>query len=55
MATVITCNICDRELTEHCPHGRCGWMKCTNRNCEAAVYDVHRGILVRRSGTVERL
>lgn len=55
MATVITCSECNRDLRPHCQDGRCDWWKCGNRACEAAVYDVRRGRLLRRDGRVEAL
>lgn len=53
MPGTITCTQCDRDLRPHCPN--CGWLTCTNRTCDAHLYDIHRGILLHADGHVDRL
>lgn len=55
--TVLTCSLCQRDLAPHCRKDAptCDWLRCTNRACDARLYDVHRGILLHEDGAVERL
>lgn len=48
----LTCNVCPSELTRHCDDIDCGWWVCTDKSCTAATYDVRRGWLINRDGTV---
>lgn len=55
MAAGFRCSQCERDLRAHCPEGRCNWWRCTNRTCDAATYDVTRGILIHVDGRREQL
>lgn len=52
---VLTCSLCDVDLTIHCGHTCCTWLRCRNAECEADMFDVDAGSLLLRSGVVERL
>ena len=49
MAVGFRCSLCERDLKAHCPEGRCHWWRCTNRACDAATYDLGRGLRVSRA------
>lgn len=51
MATELTCSGCDEPLADHCEH--CSWLACDNRDCTHRFYDLDRGVLLMRDGTVE--
>lgn len=56
MATRIECAQCRRDLRPHCqPEGRCGWWVCTNRSCDARLFDLSRNHLIHTDGRLERL
>jgi hypothetical protein len=55
MAVGFRCSLCERDLVAHCPEGRCHWWRCTNRACDAATYDLARGLLVHEDGRLEQL
>ena len=54
MADQFSCTDCEEQLRPHCEHRRCGWWKCTNRECTANIYDIAGHRLIRRDGSVER-
>ena len=54
MAEPIDCPKCQRPLADHCPRG-CGWLRCSNRNCAADLYDARRRLLRSVDGHVERM
>lgn len=55
------CLSCRRALVPHCAPRRfepaiaCGWWKCTNGRCEAAIYDYRHNRRSLRSGATEVL
>lgn len=49
---VTECTLCGNALVGHC-EADCAWLRCTSRSCDAAVYDVRAGVLLRRDGAVE--
>jgi hypothetical protein len=54
MSVVITCTLCDSDLMVHCGHSSCTWLACVNRACEADLFDIDAGSLLRKTGDVER-
>ena len=49
------CSGCEQVLAEHCETQDCMWLVCSHRDCDHQVYDLDRGALLMRDGTVEVL
>ena len=43
----LRCNLCEQPLTGHCPDSNytCTWLRCTNSECTAELYDWRVGTL----------
>lgn len=51
----LRCNLCEQPLAGHCPTSNytCTWLRCTNDQCTAELYDWRVGTLRHTDGTVE--
>lgn len=49
----LVCTLCEEPVAAHCHEVACCWVVCTNRDCDARVYDLDRGLLLLADGVVE--